>query len=118
MRDLHNNRQRVFAAQYEGEGTILDAQGLDTGETKPRYTSPAPFMVNLSPATGDTVTQTFGDLPNYSKVIATARDLGFDEKTVLWVDRPTDAPHDYKVVKVAKSLNGWLFALEKVNAGG
>jgi hypothetical protein len=105
----------VWYAQYTGEGPILDPDGWETGETGPTYTTPVAAMLNISPATGEAVTQTFGDLSGYSKVLATARDFPFDEKTVFWVDRPTDQPHDYKVVKVAKSLNGLLVALEQVN---
>lgn len=118
MRDLKRNRQRVFYAQYLKDEPILDGEGQDTGETKPIYAAPAAVMLNISPATGETLTQTFGNLPEYAKVIATARAFPFVEGTVCWIDRTINEPHNYKITKVAKSLNGWLYALERVEVSG
>ena len=117
MRDLRRNRQPVWYAQFLGEQPILDDEGNDTGETGPSYTEPAKAMVNVSPATGTVDDQLFGNFTDYTHTIATAREFPVDEQTVMWVEVTTDRPHDFKVVRVAKSLNGWLFALKAVNAG-
>lgn len=115
MRDSVRNRRTIYYAQYLGEMPILDSVGYETGEYEPDYTEPEQCSVNISPATDQTVLQTFGNIPDYSMVIATSRNFPFTEKTVFWVTRPLEEPHEYKVVKVAKSINGLLVALELVH---
>lgn len=119
MRDLVRNRQPIWYAQYLGEEPILDDDGNDTGETGPSYSEPTKAMLNISPATGSAETQLFGNFADYTHTIATAREFPFDEQTVMWVDVTVDKPHNFKVMRVAKSLNGWLFALraEKTSNG-
>lgn len=114
MRDMVRNRQKVWYAQLIASHEMTDDDGNYLGETDPEHTSSEIAKLNVSPATGETVTQTFGSLPEYSKVLATAREFPFTEETVFWIDRSPPALHDYKVIKVAKSLNGWLYALERV----
>ena len=118
MRDMRRNRQPVWYAQFLGEQPILDDEGNDTGETGPSYSEPAKAMLNISPATGVAENQLFGDFVDYTHTIATARKFPIDEQTVMWVDVATDQPYNFKVMRVAKSLNGWVFALKAVSVSG
>lgn len=115
MRDLCRNRQPVWYAQYLGEQPILDEDGYETGNTAPAYSEPVKAMLNISPATGDTENQLFGTFADYTHTVATVREFPFDEQTVMWVGVLTGEPYNFKVVRVAKSLNGWLFALKAEN---
>lgn len=118
MRDMRRNRQEVWYAQYLGVQAILDDEGNDTGETGPAYSEKSRAMLNISPATGVAENQLFGDFADYTHTIATARKFPIDEQTVMWVDVATDQPYNFKVVRVAKSLNGWVFALKAVSVSG
>lgn len=115
MRDLRRNRQEVQYALYLGEQAILDGDGLDTGETGPAYSEPVRAMLNVSPASGAADNQLFGNFADYTHTIVTTREFPFDEQTVMWIGVPIDQPHNFKVTRVAKSLNGWVFALKAEN---
>lgn len=118
MRDLRRNRQPVWYAQYLGEEPILDEDDYETGDYKASYSEQTKAMLNVSPATGNAENQLFGAFADYTHTIATTREFPFNEQTVMWVEVTTDRPHDFKVVRVAKSLNGWLFALKAVSVSG
>lgn len=118
MRDLLRNRQEIWYALYLRDGPVIDDEGNDTGETDPIYDSPIKAMLNISPATGVAENQLFGNFADYTHTIATAREFPFDEQTVMWVGTPVSGPYNFKVMRVAKSLNGWLFALKAVDVDG
>ena len=118
MRDLRRNRQPIWYAQFLGEQPIVDDEGNDTGETGPSYSKPAKAMLNVSPATGNVDDQLFGNFTDYTHTVATTREFPIDEQTVMWVATTIDQPFNFKVVRVAKSLNGWLFALKAVSVSG
>ena len=115
MRDLRRNRQPIWYAQYLGSEPTTDEDGYETGGSTPIYSEPTKAMLNISPATGVAENQLFGNFADYTHTIATAREFPFDEQTIMWVGVPTDAPHNFKVMRVAKSLNSWVFALKAEN---
>ena len=68
------------------------------------------------------MTEQFGALDNYDKVIVTSHmDCPIDENSVLYIDTtPVKvngvwSPHNYVVRRVAKSLNGISIAVRKVD---
>ena len=87
------------------------------GEDVIQYIEPVLYsLANISPATGMSNTEQFGNLDNYDKVIVTS-DLGcpIDENSVLWIDEPdTTKPYNYIVKRVSKSKNGVSIAVAKV----
>ena len=122
---------------------VIDENGNETGEVIPAYQEAVPMYANVSPATGLSNTEQFGNLDNYDKVIVT-RDMEcpIDENTVLFIDKSPEyetvhsheivegqalyaddevVVHDYQVPKydyivkrVAKSLNSISIAIRKV----
>lgn len=115
MRSLAKNKQRVFYSLFLAEKNILDEYGYETGETEQIYTSPTELFINQGPATGEAVTHAFGDLKNYSKVLCTTDTLPLKEGSRLWIDNlDVTKPFDYVVKKVARSLNGTLYAIGTV----
>ena len=144
MRCLKRNQQAFSYCLYSGKTALIDERGNDTGEQILTYSAPVTMYANISPATGQSNTEQFGNLENYDKVIVTD-DLScpIDENSVLfidkapeftsvttyaevtntnngqavttWVAQTVSVPvHDYIVRRVAKSLNFISIAVGKV----
>ncbi|WP_321017367.1 hypothetical protein [Enterocloster bolteae] len=97
-----------------------------TGETKVGYADPEEFRANVSAARGEANSDPFGIDLSYDKTMVTCdMDLPIDELSVLFVDKKPEFDvdgnlansADYKVVKVAKSLNSALYAIKKITEG-
>ena len=116
---------------------IIDENGNETGQHIVLYNSPVRMKANVSPATGQSMAEQFGNLENYDKVIVT-EDLKcpIDENSVLFIDKEPEFTNvlthdttavtvteetvsvpafDYIVRGVAKSLNSVSIAVRKVN---
>lgn len=99
----------------------MDNEGNSTGEKVIRYTDPVELRANVSPATGNTSVEQFGNSVQYDKVIV-LDDLScpIDEYSVLFVDKDPEFDNDgnplfdYIVKKVAPSLNSVSIAIAKV----
>lgn len=119
MRILKRNEQPFWYALYEGRRE-LGIGNLRTGQTYPSYSDPIPTRGNISAARGDTTASPFGDDVTYDKVIALGEDLGLDEHSIIWIDKDPEAgeEHDYIVRRVAKSINGVLLAISRVDVRG
>lgn len=127
MRTMQRNQQtiyyRLFNTTAPVEGTY-DEYGnpLESGEYGASYSDPVEMMCNVSPATGSTNRNQFGNLENYDKVIVTTwTECPIDEASVLYIDSvPTKtgnvwSSHDYVVSRVSKSINGISIAVRKVD---
>lgn len=144
MKTLRRNKQKIWYCTYTGEIVeILDENGNRTGEKIPMYDKWQEYDVNVSPATGLSVSEQFGNLDNYDKVLVTDdTNCPITESTVLFVDKdpgldviethfvvPATAlladdeiapieyavpDYDYIVRRVAKSLNSVSIAIAKV----
>lgn len=143
MKTLKRNKRKFYYCtpirdEYGETVTreIVDEYGNLTGQYIVMYNAPTLFEANISPATGQSNTEQFGDLENYDKVIV-IDDLNcpIDESSVLFIDKepefaevlthnvtavtttdeavPVPAP-DYTVLRVAKSLNSISIAVRKV----
>ena len=117
MRTQVINRTPFYYARYLGKVPAEDSEGFYTGEDVIQYSEPVLYsLANISPATGMSNTEQFGNLDNYDKVIVTS-DLTcpIDENSVLWIDEPdTTQPYNYIVKRVSKSKNGVSIAVAKV----
>lgn len=121
MRLLRRNLQPVWYCLFNSEVPVIDADGYETGEKDIGYGEPVKLLCNVSPATGQSQVEMFGNLDSYDKVIITDEvDCPIDENTVLFVDNEpvfdkTGKPlYDYTVRRVAKSLNSISVAVRKV----
>ena len=117
MKVAFRNRKKFYYALYLDKVEIIDDKGFKTGEWETGYSSPILAKANISPATGNSNTEQFGNLENYDKVIVTDdMSIPIDENSILWVDQlDTEQEHDYIVKRVAKSLNVVSIAIAKVN---
>lgn len=117
MKALARNKQTFWYALATGELTeVQDENKLYTGELEPTYGEPTEAHMNLSPASGRAALEWFGINDSYSRVLVTDdMSCPFTETTRLWLNRtPNEGPHDNIVVRVAKSLNTIMFAVQGV----
>ena len=137
MRCLNRNKQPFWYCLYKNKTAIIDEFGNETGEYIVTYHCPKRMEANISQATGLSMTEQFGNLENYDKVIVTEdMNCPIDEHSVLFIDKPpeftsvlTHTPtavttvddsvsvpaYDYTVARVAKSLNSISIAVRKVD---
>ena len=143
MRALNRNKRTFWYCLFQEKIPVVDEYGNETSEYIVRYGTPTEMTANISPATGYSQTEQFGNLDNYDKVIVTTdMDCPIDENSVLFIEKEveyTDAEtvnytpsdtvlgddevetvivqvpvYDYVVRRVAKSLNSISIAVRKV----
>lgn len=122
MRVLLRNKRTFYYCLYQGREPIVDENGNRTGEDRPSYSEPQEMTANISPASGISQTEQFGNLENYDKVIVTDdMDCPIDEHSVLFIDKEPEHSidgepmYDYTVRRIAKSINSISIAVRKVN---
>ena len=142
MRTLLRNKRKIYFCIWNGNVPVVDENGNRTGEFVPVYRDAVALNVNVSPATGASATEQFGNLERYDKVLVTTdMNCPITESTVLFVDKdpvyteadcyyiippsfPSDDEHvepvsytvpayDYIVVRVSKSINSISIAIRK-----
>ena len=115
MRLMVRNLKPIYYCLYKGQQPVYDEDNFETGEPIVTYDDPVIIKVNISPASGYTNTGMFGNLTDYDKVIITDKmDCPINENTLLFVDAALTGNPDYKVKKVAKSLNHISYAVSEV----
>ena len=130
MRGLKRNQRDLYYQLYSShipvyetdlDGNIIydpvTGELLLTGDYTVGYADPVKFRVNVSPARSEAQTEPFGVNTDYDKVICSCDlTLPIDELSQIFVDRkPEDGKGaDYKVVKVARSINSVLFAIKQL----
>lgn len=119
---LYQSRVPVYETDLDGNIIYDPVTGktLETGDYTAGYGEPVEFKANISPARSEASVEPFGVQTDYDKVICSCDlTLPIDELSRIFVDRkPTDIKGaDYKVVKVAKSLNSVLYAIKQLPDG-
>ena len=116
-----HNLKPVHYCLYKGREPLLDDDGNETGEYQVGYESPVELQCSVSPATGYAQVNMFGNLESYDKVLITDdTNCPIDENTLLFVDKEPEFGNDgnplcdYRVRRVAKSLNSISYAISKV----
>lgn len=138
MRDLKRNQRKLYYATFiekqpiykkddNGNVVYLDGEPVETGQYTNGYSNPKELEISTSANKGSSEIDLFGTSLQYDRTLSTTNiDLDIDEYSVLWVDcKPvikedgtTDTPFDYKVKKVAPSLNQLVIAISKVRENG
>ena len=119
MKSLKRNKKQFYYALYQGMSELTDEYGNRTGQYTLTYSDPASYRANISPATGTTDLEQFGQNTNYSHVISTSdMNCPFEETTRLWIGVPTTSPYNYLVVRKAESLNCISYAIREVETSG
>jgi hypothetical protein len=118
---MERNKKTFHYALYKEKVHYTDEDGNESGEFRTVYEAPVEMRANISPATGISSIEQFGNDIKYDKVIITD-DLTcpIDENSVLFVDvSPNEDAYgnllfDYVVKKIARSLNSISIAISKV----
>lgn len=118
---LKRNKRTFYYCPYQGEQPIYDEWLNQTGEVRVVYGESVAVQANISPASGVAQTEMFGNLESYDKVISPLPvDFPLTENDVLFVDKEPeynedgDPKYDYKVRRIARSLNYTAVAITKV----
>ena len=121
MRTVQRNKRDVWYALYLGEQEVVDEDGNFTGETEIAYSEPVHIRANVSPATGNTNMEMFGNFADYSRVVVTDDvSIPVNENAVMWIDKEPIEGHgiegyNYIVRRVAKSFNSVAIAVRDVD---
>lgn len=119
MRSLQRNWRELHYADVVSVEPIKDDYGNDTLELKTTYSSPTPFRANISSNAGQEAMDVFGALTGYSRTVSyVGNGCPLTEGSVVWFGVDVSGPHNYVVVKVADSKNGYLIALREVSKRG
>jgi len=117
MLTLERNKRSVWYALYKGVTDVVDSSDYKTGEKTKTFGAPVEIKVNVSAARGFSETEGFGINEDYDRTIVT-HDMScpISESTRLWVDRkPSEGAYDYRVVRVARSINSIAYFISKVD---
>lgn len=120
MRTLKRNKRKVWYALYSSKVELKDEYGYRTGEYGKGYTDPVALWINVSPASGNASVEPFGTNLDYTHIMVTTdMECPIDEESILWVGiSPTkngqSVPNNYRVIRVAKSVNGISYAIREV----
>lgn len=119
MRSLQRNWRDLYYAVPQSTEPILDEYGNDTLEVKTTYSPQEKLRMNVSANVGQESTEIFGSLTGYNR---TATYVGetcpLVEGARVWFGVDHTGPHNYTVVKVADSKNGFVIALREVSERG
>lgn len=123
MKIMERNKRTLWYLLYDRKAPAVDAEGNEAGEEIIVYKPAVALRANVSPASGSSQVEQFGNLAGYDKVIVTDdMSCPIDENTVLFVDkepeyREADGKplYDYIVKRVAKSMNIIAYAVTKVS---
>ena len=118
MKCLERNKKTFYYCLYTGQEPVYDDDKNDTGEQSVVFGNPVRCIGNISPATGNSSVEQFGNNLQYDKVIVLDDpNCPIDEHSVLFVDKEPDEEllFDYIVKKVARSINSVSIAIAKVD---
>lgn len=122
MKIMERNKKGLSYLLYDHKEPVLDEYGNETGEFNVFYKDAVTIRANVSPATGASQIEQFGNLSGYDKVIMTDdMNCPISETSVLFVDKQPEYSeegkplYDYTVKRVAKSLNSISYAVSKVS---
>ena len=119
MRSMQRSWRDLYYAVLLSCEPIKDEYGNDTLEVKNFYGSPTLLRANVSANAGQEAVNVFGALTGYSRTISySGESCPLDEGSLIWFGVDKNGPHNYVVVKVADSKNGYLIALREVSKRG
>ena len=117
MRDLKRNQRTFYYATATGTEPIYDEYGNDTLETRITYSAPLVSRANISANTGENAVEIFGAQTEYTRVVSMVN-CPLKKGDKVWFGVEPTGEHNYTVVKIADSKNGFLVALREVSPRG
>ena len=119
MRSLQRNWREIYYAVPNGAEAITDEYGNETLEYRQLYGPPTRLRVCVSPGVGQEAVEMFGTQTEYSRSVSyIGEGCPLITGSKVWFGVPITGAHNYTVVKVADSKNGYQIALREVSARG
>lgn len=133
MRVLERNKKELWFANRLSESYVTDKHGLKTGEKEQTYGTPQKLKASMSISSGANnlgsqgmvALDPYGLTTAYThNAITEDMNCPLDEEALVWYERePTKevdgvtvpVPHNFKVVRKAKSLNHLIYYLKEVD---
>lgn len=145
MRVLARNKQDIWFANRSSESYVVDSNGMKTGEKTQTYGNPVKARMSMAISSGanNLGSQGIAELDPYGiitgythKAITEDLSCAMDEESRVWygilpthtetqtttvngqtttVNVEVPNPHNFKVVRKAKSLNHLIFYLKEVD---
>ena len=145
MHVLGRNKEYLWYANPTGEQYVTDANGYKTGERKITYATPTKVKISMAISSGanNLGSQGMAELERYGiatgythRAVTDDMDCPMGEESLVWYKiEPTrietreriingqrqevqtliPVPHNFKVVRKAKSLNHLIFYLKEVD---
>lgn len=125
MRNLKRNKSTITYLNYVKNDEVLDEEGFKTGEKKVVYTRPQKIKAHVSGAKGSSMVEVFGTDISYDKTVLIDKadfvKAKINENSVFFIDTAVkyedSVPlYDYRVKRIAETINQVLIAVEKVSA--
>lgn len=109
MRNLKRNQQKIYIAN------LTENQVDEWGNVGKGYGEPYPYMISVSPNTGETIQNGFGTSFEYDRtMVTTDKNCPINEYTRIWIGIDPSEPHNFEVKKKAENLNHIAYAIKKV----
>lgn len=128
MLNLRINGTRIWYSLFSGSEEEVDENGDYTGNKVKSYGPVKMTRANLSPARGTMEHDIFGADLSYSKTMSTtSMNLGIDERTILWDEKPemnkdrtpsNPLTAKYRVAGIARGHYHIHYALRQMNPVG
>lgn len=128
MHTLNRNRVELWYSLKTGEEEIRDENGLLTGEHRMTYSTPVKVRMSMAISSGanNLGSQGMAELDPYGITTAythrmVTHDMGcpIDEESLIWIRKtPEQGTHNFKVVRVARSLNHIIYYVKEVDVSG
>lgn len=124
MRNLERNKSLIKYLNYVGITEVVDREGHLTGEQSVTYTNVKSIHAHISGARGSSIIEVFGTDISYDKTILLTKSefdrSEIDENSVFFINvKPKynkGIPlYDYRVKRIAETINEVLIAIEKVS---
>ena len=129
MRQLKQNEQPFWYAQFNSKIPILDSDGYETGDYETGYSAPVSFSANISAGKGTSQEEVFGKELDFTRTICTTdMTCPINEHSLIWIEtEPVLKPDgtadpnsaDYTVATLpARSLNSIMIAIKRRQKNG
>ena len=145
MRTLARNRQEIWYATHKAESYVVDTNGLKTGEKEQTYNTPVKTRMSMAISSGANnlgsqgmvTLDPYGITTAYThRAVTEDMNCSMDEESIVWfgieptrtvtesrvvngetvtVETEVPVPHNFTVVRKAKSLNHLIYYLKEVD---
>ncbi len=125
MHILNRNKKELWYALKTGMEEVRDENGLLTGEHRVIYSAPVRIRMSMSISSGanNLGSQGMVELDPYGistaythRMVTENLNCPINEESLIWFRKtPADGAHNFKVVRVARSLNHLIYYVKEVD---